>query len=172
MLEFETRLAALHLRAEERRDAERTHNRFDGRARDARAGLVSGYLRRSARARPRASTSRTRGCSTGSARVVAATAPETLRAYLAFTVVRALAGALPAHIDAEDFAFYGRRIRGQQEQHERTKRVIDAIGADLGEALAQRYVALNFPPEAKERARAWSRRSSRRCAPRSARASG
>src|SRR4029079_19326612 len=48
--------------------------------------------------------------------------------------------------------FYGRRIRGQEEQHERTKRVIDAIGADLGEALAQRYVATTFSPAAKERA--------------------
>src|SRR6185503_14325984 len=72
--------------------------------------------------------------------------------YLTFAVVRTVADALPAPIDAEDFAFYGRRIRGQAEQHERTKRVIDAISSDLGEALAQRYVAVNFPPEAKERA--------------------
>ena len=84
--------------------------------------------------------------------VVATTAPATLRAYLAFTVVRTLANALPKHIDDEDFAFYGRRIKGQTEQHERTKRVIDAIGEDLGEALAERYVADNFAPEAKERA--------------------
>jgi putative endopeptidase len=84
--------------------------------------------------------------------VLAATAPDTLRAYLTFTLVRGLAGALPARIDDEDFAFYGRRIRGQQQQHERAKRVIDAIGEDVGEALAERYVALHFPAAAKERA--------------------
>src|SRR6185503_878887 len=84
--------------------------------------------------------------------VLAETDAATLRAYYSFHVVKALADALPAHIDAEDFEFYGRRIRGQKEQHERPKRVIDAIGMDLGEALAQRYVATNFPPEAKERA--------------------
>ncbi len=66
--------------------------------------------------------------------------------------MRATASALPAAIDTEDFEFYGRRIRGQAEPHERVKRVIDAIGQDIGEALAERYVGLHFPPEAKERA--------------------
>jgi predicted metalloendopeptidase len=76
----------------------------------------------------------------------------TRRAYFAFHVVKAIPDALPKRIDDEDFAFYGRRIRGQTEQHERTKRVIDAIGTDMGEALAQRYVATAFSPAAKERA--------------------
>ena len=102
----------------------------------------AGYLDRARRRRRRdASTSRTRGCSKACKAVLDDTAPATLRAYFSFHVVKAVADALPARIDDEDFAFYGRRIRGQKEQHERTKRVIDAIGADLGEALAQRYVA-------------------------------
>jgi putative endopeptidase len=154
VLELETRLAALHLRAEERRDADRIHNRF---ARAALAVLaptldLSSYL--SALGADAAETINVENprLLEGLHAVVSETDPATLRAYLTFAVVHALADALPAHIDAEDFAFYGRRIRGQEEQHERPKRVIDAIGADLGEALAQRYVAVNFAPEAKERA--------------------
>ena len=75
-----------------------------------------------------------------------------IRAYLTFHVVMTLADALPKVVDDEAFSFYGRRIRGQQQQHERTKRVIDAVSADMGEALAQRFVADTFPPSAKERA--------------------
>ena len=154
VLEFETRLAALHLRAEERRDTERIHNRFDQAALATLApgldlprylhGLGAGAVESVNVENPRLLEELDA--------VVSATAPETLRAYLTFTLVRTVADALPAHIDNEDFEFYGRRIRGQAEQHERTKRVIDAIGSDLGEALAQRYVAVNFPPEAKVRA--------------------
>ena len=154
VLEFETRLAGLHLRAEERRDTERIHNRFDQAALATLApgldlprylhGLGAGAVESVNVENPRLFEEL--------GAVVSATAPETLRAYLTFTLVRTAADALPAHIDDEDFAFYGRKIRGQAEQHERTKRVIDAIGSDLGEALAQRYVAINFPPEAKLRA--------------------
>ncbi len=154
VLEFETRLAALHWRAEERRDTERTHNRFDRAALATLApGLdLPGYLGALGAAAAETVNVETPRLLEGLHEVVAATAPETLRAYLTFAVVHAAADALPPRIDDEDFAFYGRRIRGQKVQHGRTKRVIDAIGADLGEALAERYVAVNFPPEAKERA--------------------
>jgi putative endopeptidase len=154
VLEFETRLAALHLRAEEQREADRTHNRFD---RAALATLASGfdlpgYLDALGAGAAESANVENPRLLEGLHAVVSATPPATLRAYLQFAVVHAVADALPADIDNEDFAFYGRRLRGQTEQHERTKRVIDAIGSDLGEALAQRYVAVNFRPEAKVRA--------------------
>ena len=154
VLAFETRLAALHLRAEERRDPDRTHNRHDRAELAALAPALDlpGYLDALGAGAAESVNVENPALLAGLHEIVTDTEPATLRAYLTFTVVRAVADALPAHIDAEDFAFYGRRIRGQQEQHERVKRVIDAIGADLGEALAQRYVARTFPPEAKERA--------------------
>src|SRR4051794_8845921 len=154
VLELETRLAALHLKAEERRDVERTLNRVERAALDALApqlGLPR-YLHDLGADAAESVNAQNPRLFEGLHEVVVSTAPETLRAYLAFTLVRTVANALPAQIDDEAFAFYGRRIRGQQEQHERTKRVIDAIGDDLGEALAQRYVALEFSAEAKQRA--------------------
>jgi putative endopeptidase len=154
VLGFETRLAALHLKAEERRDVERTHNRFERAALTTLAPRLAlgSYLSALGAGAAESINAENPRLLEGLHEVVATTAPDTLRAYLTFTVVRSLANALPACIDDEDFEFYGRRIKGQQEQHERTKRVIDAIGEDLGEALAQRYVTLNFPPEAKQRA--------------------
>jgi putative endopeptidase len=154
VLALETRLAELHLRAEERRDPDKTHNRHDRAALHALAPGVDlpGYLDALGARAAETVNVENPALLAGLDAIVAETDPATLRAYLAFTVVRAVADALPARIDDEDFAFYGRRIRGQAEQHERVKRVIDAIGDDLGEALAQRYVERMFPPEAKQRA--------------------
>ena len=150
VLAFETRLAELHLKAEERRDVERTLNRVE-RAALAELGLVA-YLEALGPGAAESVNVQNPALFEALHELVAATPVETLRAYFAFTVVRSLAGALPARIDDEDFGFYGRRIKGQAEPHERVKRVIDAITEDVGEALAERYVTDNFPPEAKERA--------------------
>ncbi len=150
ILELETRLAKLHLKAEDRRDPDKTHNRRDRAALDA-LGLGP-YLEALGAQQAESANVENPALLGGLREIVEGTDPATVRAYLKFNVVRALADALPARIDDEDFAFYGRRIRGQQEPHERVKRVIDAIGEDLGEALAQRYVEHTFPPEAKARA--------------------
>ena len=112
------------------------------RARARPAGLPGRARRRRGRERQRREP---RACWRGCTRSSRTPTPATLRAYLTFTVVRTVADALPAHIDDEDFEFYGRRIRGQQEQHERVKRVIDAIGADLGEALAAALRRTHLP---------------------------
>jgi putative endopeptidase len=143
ILELETRLAELHLKAEDRRDPDKTHNRRD------RAQFAA-YLDALGAQRAETVNVENPALMDGLPAIVEDT--PTVRAYLKFNVVRTLADALPARIDDEDFAFYGRRIRGQQEPHERVKRVIDAIGEDLGEALAQRYVEHTFPAEAKARA--------------------
>jgi putative endopeptidase len=154
ILELETRLAELHLRAEERRDPDKTLNRYDREELRALAAELDlpGHLDALGAQAAETVNVENPALLAGLGAVLARTDPSTLRAYFAFMVVHAVADALPALIDGEDFAFYGRRIRGQAEQHERVKRVIDAIGEDLGEALAQRYVERTFPPEAKERA--------------------
>jgi putative endopeptidase len=152
VLAFETRLAELHWRAEERRDTDRTHNRYDTAQLVALAPGLDGYLPALGAQAAETVNVENPTLLDGLQAVLDETAPETRRAYFAFHVVRAAADALPKRFDDEDFAFYGRRIRGQQEQHERPKRVIDAISADLGEALAERYVETAFSPEAKVRA--------------------
>ena len=165
VLAFETRMAELHWRAEQQRDTELVHNRV------ARADLPA-WLEPYLLAEVESVNLENPRLFAELPAVLESTDAETLRAYLQFTVVRSTASALPAQIDDEDFAFYGRRIRGQQEPHERVKRVIDAIGQDIGEALAERYVMVHFPLRRRSAPRRWSPRSSRRCATRSARAGG
>ena len=151
VLELETQLAGLHWRAEERRDPDRTHNRV---MRAELAPWLLTHLEELGAGAVESVNLETPRLFDELVAVLDAAAPETVRAYLQFTVVRTFANALPRAIDDEDFAFYGRRLRGQKEQHERAKRVIDAISSDLGEALARRYVALHFSEGAKERAQA------------------
>lgn len=154
VVELETRLAALHLRAEEKRDPTRTLNRY-GLAELAQLapGLdLPGYLHGVGARAAETVNVQNPAYLAGLPDVVASSELGALRAYLTFHVVRATADALPARFDEEDFAFYGRRVNGQQEQHQRSKRVIDALTADLGEALSQRFVDVAFPPSAKDRA--------------------
>ncbi len=74
------------------------------------------------------------------------------RTYLRWHLVHANAPFLsPAFVD-ENFAFYGKTLRGQQELQPRWKRCTRGVDGDLGEALGQAYVAKYFPPEAKQQA--------------------
>ncbi|NND84185.1 MAG: M13 family metallopeptidase, partial [Acidimicrobiia bacterium] len=76
---------------------------------------------------------------------------EDIRTLVSWYVVRSTAGALSDAFADEAFAFYGKALGGQQEQKPRWKRVIAAMGGDIGEQLSQLFTAVAFPPEAKER---------------------
>jgi putative endopeptidase len=73
------------------------------------------------------------------------------KVYLRWRLVTGLAPYLARAFDEEDFAFFGRTLGGAQEQRPRWKRVVDATGAALGEALGQAFVTRTFSPRAKER---------------------
>ena len=55
-----------------------------------------------------------------------------------------------AYVD-ENFAFYGKTLRGVQENRPRWKRAVAEVENSLGESLGKIYVARHFPPEAKSR---------------------
>ena len=154
VLALETALASHQLRAEERRDPGNTLNRHDLDALDALApGLdLRRYLESVGAGSPDSVNVQAPGYLAALHGVITATDLATLRAYLRFHVVRTVSGALTAAISDESFQFYGRRIGGQQEQKDRYKRVVAALGQDLGEALGRRFVDETFPPRAKERA--------------------
>ncbi len=75
----------------------------------------------------------------------------TWKAYLEWNVLNNAAGHLSAPLAREDFAFYGKYLRGSPEMKPRWKRCVEADDALLGEALGQRYVERYFPAEAKAR---------------------
>jgi predicted metalloendopeptidase len=51
----------------------------------------------------------------------------------------------------ENFAFYGKTLRGTEENRPRWKRAVEAVENSLGESLGRIYVARHFPPEHKAR---------------------
>ena len=69
--------------------------------------------------------------------------------YLRWHLVHANAAHLSRPFVNENFAFYGKTLRGQQELQPRWKRCTENVDDYLGEALGQAYVEKYFPPEAK-----------------------
>jgi putative endopeptidase len=75
-----------------------------------------------------------------------------LKALLRWNLLHSTPGtALPAALDNEQFAFYGKTLRGQPEQQVRWKRCVEAVDGALGEALGRVYVAQQFSPQDKAR---------------------
>ncbi len=73
------------------------------------------------------------------------------KAYLAYHLISNHAAVLSQEIDTANFNFFGKTLRGQQEQQDRWKRGVQRVGARaaLGDAIGQVYVERYFPPEAK-----------------------
>ena len=73
------------------------------------------------------------------------------KVYLRWHLLDASAPYLHAAAENESFAFYGRVLRGQQEQEPRWQRAAHVIDSQIGEALGQLFVAKYFPPQARAR---------------------
>lgn len=76
---------------------------------------------------------------------------ETWKKYLKFHVVNDMAPYLSNKYDDAHFNFYGKVVRGQQAQKPRWKRVLQVVDGGVGELLGKVYVDKHFKPEAKER---------------------
>ena len=74
---------------------------------------------------------------------------EDWRAYFRFHTVDGLAPFLSKAFADQNFAFYGQTLRGQKQQKDRWKRVLDTINGTAGEALGKLYVEVAFPAESK-----------------------
>ncbi len=73
------------------------------------------------------------------------------QAYLRFRLADAAAPYLSDAFTDARFEFYGRTLRGQQEQRPRWKRVLAVIEDSAGETMGQMYVDVAFPPESRAR---------------------
>jgi putative endopeptidase len=74
------------------------------------------------------------------------------KTYLRWHLVHSDASHLSAPFLNENFAFFGKTLRGQEVLQARWKRCTEAVDGYLGEALGQAYVQKYFSPEAKQRA--------------------
>src|SRR6202163_368723 len=91
---------------------------------------------------------------TGESALVASTALDTWKDWLAFHLIDAYAGVLPKAFSDERFAFFGKVLSGTPEQRPRWQRGVDLVNGLLGDAVGQVYAQRYFPPEAKAEAQA------------------
>ncbi len=90
----------------------------------------------------------------GESALVASTALETWKDWLAFHLIEAYAGILPKALTDERFAFFGKTLSGTPQQRPRWQRGVAVVNGLLGDAVGQIYAQRYFPPEAKAQAEA------------------
>jgi putative endopeptidase len=80
------------------------------------------------------------------------TDPAIWREYFRWGELHGSATFLSNDFANEDFAFFGRILRGAKEQRPRWKRMVETTSDMLGQPLGQLYVEKHFPPAAKAQA--------------------
>jgi putative endopeptidase len=151
ILELETKFARVHWTRVESRDRDKTYNKwmasdfaakapgFDWNAFLGGAGL--GAQGEFIVSQPSAFA--------GMAKAIASTPLQTLKDWATFHTARDAAGVLPAAFTEERFDFNGRILSGTPELEPRWKRGVNAVNANIGEAVGELYVARHFPPATK-----------------------
>ncbi|OZF03396.1 peptidase M13 [Rhodococcus sp. 14-2686-1-2] len=76
---------------------------------------------------------------------------EDWKAWLAWRIVHGRAPYLTAALVDENFAFYGKKLSGTEENRERWKRGVSLVQDLLGESVGKLYVERHFPADAKAR---------------------
>ncbi|BDU73058.1 M13 family metallopeptidase [Mesoterricola silvestris] len=71
------------------------------------------------------------------------------KAYFTYRLLSSLSPYLGSDLEAEDFAFYGKKLTGSQEMRPRWERVLAVVDGAIGEDLGQLYVQRAFSPQAK-----------------------
>ena len=151
VFELEKTIAALHWSRADRRDANRTYNLMD------RAGLEEyaagfpwdSWLESAGLGAAENIVVQEKEAFPGLAALFAQTPVETWKAYLTYQLLASNASYLSQEIDDANFAFYGKTLRGQEEQRERHKRAIDMVNGQLDQAVGKLYIERFFPEESK-----------------------
>lgn len=73
-----------------------------------------------------------------------------LKKYIKFHLLNGATNYLTKELNELSFDFYGRQLRGQQEQRPLDKRGLEFVNGTVGELLGKVYVKEYFPAEAKE----------------------
>ncbi len=74
------------------------------------------------------------------------------KTYLRWHLVHSKASFLPSPFDDANFDFYGKYLRGLEQNPPRWKRCVRRVDGDLGEALGQVFVAKTFAPSTRQSA--------------------
>ncbi|WP_345065032.1 M13 family metallopeptidase [Sphingobacterium thermophilum] len=72
-----------------------------------------------------------------------------IKDYLKFHLISDASSYLTEELDKLSFEFFGKKLRGQQEQRSIDKRGLEYVNGNIGELLGKLYVEKYFPEEAK-----------------------
>jgi len=151
VMAFETKMAETHWAPEKRRNRDLTYNKmtkaelldyapgYDWQAMMDSAGIGSQSV----------FVVRENDAVQGLTKVFGETDLGTIKDYMKIHYVSSNAAYLPKSIDDANFAFYGKALRGTEQQRERWKRGVSQVSGTLGEAIGQVYVKRHFPPDSK-----------------------
>lgn len=153
VLRIETELARASLTRVQQRDPKRLHNKVDARGlqRLAPGFDWAAYLEALGTAGLREFNVTEPAFVRAFDRVLRTRPLAELKTYLRWHVAHALAPHLAAPLFQEDFAFFGKTLRGIPEPSPRWRRCVNLVDNQLGEALGQEFVRRTFSPEQKQR---------------------
>lgn len=81
--------------------------------------------------------------------VFANTPVDVMKDYLTASLLSNNSAYLPKRIDDASFEFFGKTLRGQEEQRPRWKRAVGQVNGTLGMVVGKVYVEEHFPPASK-----------------------
>jgi predicted metalloendopeptidase len=156
ILEVETRIAKLHWAAAKRRERDLTYN---PRTRPELEQMAPGFFWETLLATEGVDVQpqfvvRELDAVQSLAQLFLQVPVDTWRSYFRYHYLVSVAPLLPRAFDEESFDFYRRTLKGQQQQRERSKRAVEALDSDLGEAVGALYVERFFPASSREQVRA------------------
>lgn len=87
----------------------------------------------------------------GADKLIAALTADELRAYMEWDAIMSAASYLSDNVQAANFDFFGKTMRGRKEDYPRWKRCTNQVESFMGEALGKIYAERYFPASSKER---------------------
>jgi len=155
ILKFETELAKVSKSSTELRDVEANYNKmtlndFNKKYPNIRLeqllnaeGVKSEYIQEMVVGQP--------AFVEGADRLIASLTADGLRAYMEWDVIMSAASYLSDKVQAVNFDFFGKTMRGRMEDYPRWKRSTNQVEGYMGEALGKIYAERYFPASSKER---------------------
>jgi len=151
VMEFETALAEVHWEPKKRRQRDLTYNKMTtAEMQKFMDGFpVEQMLAAAGLDDQKAFVVRETDALQSSATLFAETSIEVLKDYLTAHLLIANSAYLPKKVDDANFAFYGKTLRGQEQQRDRWKRAVSEIDSYMGEMVGKVYVDKHFPSSSK-----------------------
>ena len=153
LLALETEIAKLHWTRVESRNASKTYNKMSITEADKLLGEFNwwAFAKNSGLQDISSVIVRQPSYLQGFGKLYANTDLATWQSYLKMKLVSNFAPYLSKDFGDRAFEFYGKTLRGVEQQKPRWKKAVDNIDSVLGELAGKLYVEQNFKPEAKQR---------------------